>query len=325
MRVLVDYIHEELYDSLLRLFEDRLGWEAYRPTGPEWFDSGLWRLNLHPAVRRRCLEPPGQVAARDHYEAPGPGGRVHRLVTVEQCRSRGWDFLVASAPEHERPWQRLAASVGARVIRYVGNTRERVDWTLPQLVLAAARLELEGPGVVYHPEFSLTDFRYEPPEAPHRITSLLNHLHHPEFRPAHEDWLSLQRTLPEAEFREHGNTGRDGNLSPGAAVAAAMRGAGWGFHAKPLGDGYGFIVHQWAAAGRPLIGRARYYAGLLAEPFWQDGVTAVDLASPDAPARIRAIASDPARHRRMCEAIAARFRSLVDFDAEAAAVRALLA
>lgn len=327
MRILADYHHEELYEALLILFEDRFHWEVYRPTGMAWYEAGLWCASHHPGVVHRCLEPPDCVAAGDHWEAPSAEhpGRRHKLVSYEQFRAMGWDFVLASCWQHELRWQRLADEVGAPAIRYVGNAREPVDWSLSHVVLAAARMELKGPAAVYHPEFSLEEFRPEPPEDPRRITSVLNHLHVPEFRPAHEDWLSLRATLPEFEFREHGNTGRDGNLTPRRAVAAAMRRASWGFHDKPIGDGYGFVIHEWAAVGRPLIGRARYYAGLLAEPLWRDGVTAIDLGAPNAVERIRAIAADPDAHRRMCEEMAARFRELVDFDAEASEIRKLLA
>lgn len=44
MRVLADYHHHDLFESLAILFEDRLGWELYRPIGMEWFDEGYWNF-----------------------------------------------------------------------------------------------------------------------------------------------------------------------------------------------------------------------------------------------------------------------------------------
>lgn len=324
-RVLADYHHADAYESLLILFEDRFGWEVYRPTGRDWVAAGLWRISDDPRNERSLLDPlPGQVLAGDHHEAPQVGNpaRRHKLVTAAQFRALSWDFVLASVGVHEHSWQRLADQVGARAILRVGTVQQPVDWSLPHVVLAAARIDLRGPGVLYHPEFSRAEFRYEPPAGATRILNGMNYLSGTPS--AYEDWLSLQAALPAFEFREHGLGGRDGHLTPPSALAAAMRAASWGFHVKPIGDAYGFVVHQWAAVGRPLIGRARYYAGLLAEPLWADGVTAIDLDAPGAIERIRAVAGDPAGHRTMCEAMADRFRALVDFDAEAEQIRALL-
>ena len=325
MNILADYHHADLYESLLILFEDRFGWQVYRPTGLDWYRQGLWLGSDDPKVVHQFLDPwPGQTLVGDHYQAqevPHPSRR-HKLVTYEQFRAGRFDFVLASLRQNEHRWQQLADEIGARALLQVGNFDQPVDWSLPHVVLAAARIELQGPGVIYHPEFSLADFRLEPLDDPRRITNLTNCL--PQTGRAFADFLALRMALPEFTFREHGINGRDGIVSPSAAVAAAMRAAGWAFHNKPVGDGYGFVIHQWAASGRPLIGRARYYAGQLAEPLWEHGVTSIDLSVPDAVDLIREISEDPERHRRLCEAGARRFREIVDFDAEAARIRELV-
>ena len=76
-----------------------------------------------------------------------------------------------------------------------------------------------------------------------------------------------------------------------------------------------------------LIWPAAPYRGQLAEPFWQDEVTCIDLdqRSPQENASlVKAIADDPKRHRRMCEAIWGEFRGLVDYDREAETIAAFL-
>lgn len=325
MRILADYHHADLYESLCILFEDRFGWEVHRPTGLGWYRAGLWCGSDDPGIIHQFLDPwPGQTLAGDHFEAQEVchPRRRHRLVTYEQFRSLRWDFVLASLRQNEHPWQKLADEVAARSLLQVGNFDQPVDWDLPHVVLAAARIPLERAGVHYHPEFSLVEYRCEPPAHPRRIACLMNCL--PELGPPFADWLALRAALPEFELREHGISGRDGNLSPAATVAAAMRAAGWAFHDKPVSDGYGFVIHQWAAVGRPLIGRSRYYAGRLAEPLWEHRVTSIDLAAPDAVDLIRSISADPAHHRRMCDAIHTRFHEVVDFDAEAASIRELL-
>jgi hypothetical protein len=104
-----------------------------------------------------------------------------------------------------------------------------------------------------------------------------------------------------------------------------MRAAGWGWHDKVTGDGFGHVIHGWAATGRPLIGHSRHYEGKLAAPFWQDGVTCIDLDRHSIAEVVDIIRfTDKKRHREMCEAMYHSFLATVDFEADAEKVRELL-
>ena len=107
-----------------------------------------------------------------------------------------------------------------------------------------------------------------------------------------------------------------------------MRDTDVGWHAKRWSDGYGHVIHNLFAVGRPVFGFRTYYATQMAGPLWVDGVTSYDIGtrSPaEVAGLIRELRDDPERHLRMCEAAAARFREVVDFDAEEQAIRAMLA
>jgi hypothetical protein len=324
VRVLADRHHADLAESLLKLFEDRFGWEVYFPIGLEWADEGLWDYaNGHPGVTAQFLGmhagmTPCGCASNAHYTEVWPAhpARTQKLVTLPQFRAMRWDYLLASVTQHERLWHDLADRIGARSILQVGNVGQPVDWGLSHLVMAAANVPIpDGRGVVYHPEFDLDTYAPSPPLHPRRITSLMNCL--PDAGQAYVDWQALQAALPEFEFREYGILGRDGIIGPASVIAAEMRAAGFAFHNKPQGDGYGFVVHQWSAVGRPLIGRASYYAGKLAEPLWAGSL---DLARGDVPERIRELADRPQDHMAACVEQVARFEATVDFDAEAARI-----
>ncbi len=104
-----------------------------------------------------------------------------------------------------------------------------------------------------------------------------------------------------------------------------MAASAWGWHDKPHGDGFGHVLHGWAAVGRPLIGHASHYRGKMGEPFWQDLVTCIDLdrhSLPEAAEIVRSMRPDD--HGAMCRAIRATFDELVDYDAEEQAIRDLL-
>lgn len=47
MKVFCDYHHVELFESLRILFEDRLGWELYRPIGLDWHKNNYWGVVNH--------------------------------------------------------------------------------------------------------------------------------------------------------------------------------------------------------------------------------------------------------------------------------------
>jgi 3-dehydroquinate dehydratase-2 len=136
----------------------------------------------------------------------------------------------------------------------------------------------------------------------------------------------LQALLPTHQFDVHGIDGEV--LKPIGVLAAKMAASGWAFHDKVQGDGFGHVVHGWAAVGRPLVGHASHYAGKMAEPLWQDLVTCVDLDRHDvreAAAIIADVSDEPARHAAMCRAIRAEFDRLYDPAADAEAIRGLLA
>ncbi len=96
-----------------------------------------------------------------------------------------------------------------------------------------------------------------------RIVSFVNLLSRiPE---AWASFAALQGLLPDYSFGSFGHDCPDGFLTPVAAIAEEMVRAKWGYHDKLSGDGFGHVIHNWAAIGRPLIGHGSYYRGQRAE------------------------------------------------------------
>ena len=108
------------------------------------------------------------------------------------------------------------------------------------------------------------------------------------------------------------------------AVLNAMRASDVAWHTKQWSDGFGHVIHDWFAVGRPVVGHEWYYKNQLAGPLWQEGVTSFDLTdkSPDEVAGIiDRLYNDPDLRLRMGENAAKRFREVVDFDKEEQAIR----
>jgi hypothetical protein len=329
-RVLADWHHPALWESLSILFEDRFGWELYAMGGEDWTKHG-WTLASPPPIgwsaadylSMKGAKPVGDHWERKEREYPRP----RKMVTPDQAFGMSWDFVLGSVPDHQRTFAALAGRLGARFVHQVGNAKHPIDQSLQQIVLASSVVRLRRtPHVVYHQEFDRTLFAPSPIATRHdrvRVASLMLRL----------DWTSCEyRWLSEAPGIEwDAPGGKDPNastyLAPMTKVAQTIRNAGWVWMDKRIGDGYGHTIHNAAAMGRPLIGHASHYKGMLAEPFWRDLETCVDLDRHDPKEALRliwAISNDPGWHAEMGANIQATFDDLVDFDAEADRIRSVL-
>lgn len=346
MKILADFHHADLYESLAMVFVDRFGWDLYRPIGMSWFDEGIWnfeRAYHGDAVARQYLDFWGDdIESDDHWERidrTHPGRRF-QMVTLEQARSMDWDIVISTLPDNDRGLHRLARERGARFGIQLGNVGQMSAWELADFALCSTTIPYTPakPHVVYRQEFSLDDFRYEPPGCgckeppPFGIASFVQCL--PENPLAYAQFLHYARSDPSFDWGIYGAYGSHeldefakGNMPNTPSVAAAMRRTDVIWHTKEWSDGFGHVIHNAFAVGRPVFGIAGYYADKLAGPLWVDGVTSIDIGRREPSevlAILRRLREDRDEHIRMCEASAARFREIVDFDEDAEKIRALL-
>lgn len=341
MRVLVDYHHHDLWESL-ELLAARLGWTLYRPIGMDWFEQGYWnheRKFWGDAIARQYLQP-WDSDTDTRYDASH--GRYQRLVTLEQARDLRPDIVISSLAHNHEGFARFASEVGATFGLQLGNVRfSHIDmaedrWDLAAFGLVSGYMPVEPPKphVVYHQEFSLADFAPTPPPRhdPFRVSSFVQC--YPE-SPTYINWTSTAPLAPDLDWRVYGAYGAApldgyaaGNIDVCSGVALAMRDSDVAWHAKAWSDGYGHVIHNWFAVGRPLLGIHGYYRNQMAGALWIEGVTAWDIerrSQDEVIALLRRFRDDEEFHQRACEAASARFREVVDFDAEADQIRALMA
>lgn len=338
MRVLIDYAHADLWESLILLFEDRFGWQVYRPIGMDWYEQGIWQFEaarLGDSVARQFLAPwDSDTDSDDHSlrEDTTHPGRTMKMVSLEQARSQDWNIVIATLAENEPGLRRFADEVGSTYGIQVGNQGAPNQWGLAKFAL----LSVTTPGftpwiphVTYHQEFSLKDFRHEwPPERDliaTRVQCFSTGVDYQRF-------LSLAAMTPEMRWRHYGHCGDHdqhwgGDAPSTPEVAVQMRAAAIGYHVKRWSDGYGHVGFNWFAIGRPVIGSASYYADKLMGPLWVEGVTSFDidrLNDAEVVELIRRLHDDQDYHRQISEQATDRFHEVVDFDADAEAVKALL-
>jgi hypothetical protein len=342
MRLLSDYHHSDLWESMELLFEDRFGWELFVPYEMEWYDSGVWnfeRQALGDAVAKQYLVGvwPDAKDQGDHFtvdDATHPG-RIRKGVTLEQARSQRWDVVLSSLPDNDTGLYQLSQDTGAKFGVQIGNQAQYSNWNLADFGLVSSNLPFDPPKphVIYRQEFRLTDFRYEwPPEESKSVASFIQCF--PENHGFYNEFLTYARDLPEFDWKVYGAYGTHrvdefacGNLPNTPAVAEAMRRTRIAWHSKWWSDGYGHVIHNLFATGKPVVGYADYYADKLAGPLWMDGVTCLDLSKhfPDeVVAWLRRLRDDDDFHHQISDASAARFREVVNFDDDAEKVKTLL-
>lgn len=341
MRILADFHHADLFESHL-LIADRFGWEVWRPIGMEWFHEDIWQFEREwhgDAVARQYLQEwdtdlPSSVPGVSYRDDRTHPGRVFRMVTLEAARSMEWDAVLSSVPANDPGLWRFAREVGARFGIHIGNEGQQSRWDLADFAWVSSALPYKPPvpSVTYHQPFSLEDFRFEwPPAFPWDVSSFVQCF--PENREPYAEFLRLARMAPDLSWNVYGAYGSHpldefarGNLETTPDVAQAMRGSRVIWHSKSWSDGYGHVIHNAFAVGRPVVGRASYYRGKMAEPLWVEGVTSFDIdrRSPDEiVALLRRLRDDDDYHRFISTNAAVRFREVVDFDGEAEEIRNL--
>lgn len=344
MRVLCDAIHASLYDSLRLLFEGRLGMELYRPIGMDWYHQGIWAFDKDrpwgEGVAHQFLDPwptDGQELM-DGYSSRADTtypGNSYRLVTLEQARSERWDIVLSTLAPNDPGLYQLAQQTGAHFGIQVGNQDAPVAWPLAEFAL----LSVTTPGwtpyvphVYYRQEFSLEDFAADSGQGGLRSREVQTRVQCAATSEGYGLFRDLAGRTPELDWRWYGHCGdpdehHGGDAPTTQLVAEQMHAARIAWHWKRWSDGYGHVIHNWAAIGRPMFVNRDYYADKLAGPLFTDANSwNLDRLGADELERvIRRLATDETFYIETCLAASDRFRQVVDFDAEAEAIGELLA
>ncbi len=353
MKVFVDFHHHALLQSLILLFEKRLGGEVYRPIGMEWYEEGYWNVYNHPATAAQYLSkdqlykptdgtpPLNQIIEQEKgiYLCHDIGEEIpNKAIDFEKFKETKFDTLIASLPQHIEPFRKLISlyQPQAKLIFQIGN-----DWNIDKHqaslldgIMASAQIPFQGNVngyngkpltlIQYHQEFDLNTFYYEPPKPTKKIYSFINCLNTSDlYKKDWELFLELERLMPEWEFKSFGGQCRDGAINDNKVLADKMREATFIFHCKTNGDGYGHAIHNAAAIGRSLIVRLNNdyedkLANVLIDP---QTSTTVDFQTPEQIAReIVEFGYPEVKGKRIHE----RFKEYVNFDTEEQSIRQFL-
>lgn len=339
-RIYCDHHHQALYHSLQMLFEDRLGWELYRPIGTDWYEQGFWKVYDHPATVNQFLglhqgtehptdvhgQPlPEDACVNKHYvEEDGiyyitdtSHNSTHRAITLDKFSSLEFDVVLSSIPQHIPLFNRLIAErqPTAKHVFQVGNAWGHQPGV--NNILASTAPFPVPPDInvcFYHQEFDLEIFRYRPVEELRRINSYVHYMKRPDLMQQVLLTLGWEGTSYGAGFP---------TSLPGVdPVSQAMINSSFTWHYKPEGDGYGHVLFSTYACGRPAIIDVNHYRGKLAEKLLVPGVTCINLSGQDLLGLVNTIRSTSLH--QMSEAAYHRFKEVVDFNEDERQVRLFL-
>ena len=293
MKIFADKHHGALSYSLHLLFEKRLGWDLFFPIGMEWRDGGYWQYSqLEDTVHSYLDIKDDYKRLEENYEHFDKDFEwTQKHLTFKQFLDTDIDVLLCSVGPHEDTFFDLQQrhKPNSKLIRQIGNWNEECDFNKSKNVMISV-----GPFlcpdfvnyICYHQEFDIKVWDYVQPRNFKTIKNFVNCL------PDTVDynlWEIYRVRLRDFDWKMHGIGGKDGNISPQKAVREAMTDSGFIWQIKLGGEGFGHVIHNAYALGRPCIVKGSYYQGKMAEPLLIDGVTCIDLEKGDLESNVKRI------------------------------------
>lgn len=341
MKVFSDLHHSGLFYSLKLLFEDKLGGEIYRPIGMDWFYKDFWHIaepynnNIETVQQYLQIKPEhipadgtvplNRVIAEEatHYQVEELAHNyTQKCLTVKQFADMDIDIIIASIPRHYSVYKKLRDTYHptAKVVCQMGNMFNEVhellsNGTIQNFMSSTIPITVptEVRSIFYHQAIALDVFK--PLEIQHvnSVTSFVNLL------PKSELYNELRGLLSNYTFRAYGSGCPDGTIHNIKDIARIMQQSGFGYHYKPYCDGFGHVIFDWFAVGRPVIANVREYKNYLAGELMQEGINCIALDNGDSTQviadKIRE-ASQIDKYSSMCKASRAAFQQCVDYEAE---------
>ncbi len=352
LNVFSDRHHNSLYNSLRLLFEDRLGGSLFTQVGLEWYEEKFWNIFDHPATANQYLSLDqrykpvdgsrqlNQIVGDnpDYYELFDPEyGITQKALTLEQFKNTDIDIIIVSIPSHIEPFTKLRNlyKPNAKLIYQVGNSWDINSMPIPN-IMASAKVYIPPKyhSIIYHQEFDTKVFKPDhlyymsatpklvmPAKNIYSFVNCFNTQDHFIF-----DWQlfeEMETLMRDWSFRSFGGQCRDGVVNGSDALSAKMSEARFIWHTKYGGDGYGHVLHNSAAKGRPLIIKEEYYLGKLGGELIKDGETCItiDRLTPQEIMNKIEYFNEPELYRKLCKNTYENFKQKVDFDKEGEAIK----
>lgn len=336
LKVLADMHHRDLYYSLHRLFECRLGFDLYRPIGDEWESGGWWKVwacNRSDWSHRLGFIVPGHGMNEQCKEVEDGLWETQcayhdymaRSVTLDRFKEMDFDIILPTYPVfHYDLWRKLRDKFQpkAKLICHYGN----IDVS-PDTDNAIHSVPLIGNvknSVLVHQELNVNKYRKTPiRHGGKNITAITSPYQFPEI------FEAFKRSMPEFVWSYFGHDCPDGWLEGLGPVAEKMQEASLGWSTK-LGGGLGHTNMGWMYSGRPIVTNisehTRYSDGGDALRLFEHGVTCIDIDSMTHHESCEMIRKwmDPEVGQRHGDLCRQRFDEIINYEQEAENVKHFL-
>jgi len=339
MKVLCDFHHSELYESLLKVFEDRFFADVYRPIGHEWLLEGCWKIGSTPDVIGQYLDSnaaseiePGiwLEDGKDHkayyselieiYGRKNP----HKRITLPRAKEMNWDIIITTFNPHFDPMEdfRLKYCPSARHILQMGNVSYAIPTRVQNVMNSTGKDWSSVPNYVeYYQEFDSNSLSWEFPINDAKAIYcflILNQGHRGK------DFLELEQLMGGWVFKEYGAFNRDGHIHNFADQCQKMREAGFLWHVKLNGDGYGYNLYRALYSGKPVIinhGTVYKDHRLSNVGLFEEGRTFIDYDGKSVEEIKQAVLRMYAKWEQHSRHLYDRMHELIVFDNEAEKIR----
>lgn len=337
--VISDYHHCGLFQSLMFLFEKRLGYELCRPIGWDWWENMKLR---NPEDRDGRLSFMSSMLKTDSYLVATDPDKIKtctvpmgRTITLTEARRRAKEirFVISSQHDSQKGLAKFVSEIcpHAALIRQCGNPDEHVWFTnhvLSSDLQTYEKANREGKhAILYHQEFpKCYSFRPLPNYYGFpKIKQYINWAHQDEKNRAWYLWFKEAAESIGFKCFEHGKGGEDGEFDYHSEIAETMNDSDFTLSHK-WWDGYAMMVHNSYACGVPVICYQSDYKDKLAGRLMTDMETAVFIVGDKEEMRnkLKEVATPPKRLDMRMMAYK-RFHQIVNFDNEAEAIKKWLA
>ena len=328
MNIFADFHHWDLYHSLYLLFEKRLGHNLYCPIGMEWFNEGYWKIaspygDVLETIRQFLDCPVGVIEKVEdsiYYLYEKRRNIYYKGITLDKFNTMDIDIVISSIPAHDITFAKLIRDYKptAKHISQIGNMRTPQTHVKNVMLSAPSKVSQEQNAIHYNQEFDLSVFEYTVPVMIEKvITAFIHNL------PLKDLFTKYEHALADFTFKEHGSGNKDGVLPLLADVAHTMSESTFGWMVKP-NDGYGHILHNWLACGRPVITNMSNYSHH--QNILIPGETCINLEANTFERNIEIIkeCSEPSLHKKMCETTYKIFKENVNFERDSEKIRLFL-
>lgn len=350
MNILCDCHHSDLWWSHHLILEKELGHKLFRPRGMEWFKEGyyfpqnediarqflvdsLWEfsyaLRVFPNIVPRIGKNDGLYVGGDTIHGC-PYYPYFNTLTLEEFKQSPIDVLMATVSNHQSTFLELRDKYmpKAKLIREEGNVSGQYNLHPLYRNLMTSDIQTFDSSqmknkVLYHQRFDTENIFY--PEIVRNTNTISSF--HPGFRKTPEMVSFADAHLGQMEnfkFEDYGFDGKNGWLQTKGEFASAMRKCSFVWHVKPVGDGFGHVIHNAFSVGRPVITVGDHYENRIASKLMVDEQTCIFLDKEDISGNIQKINRNVSRLDEMSMQASTAFKNIVDYDEEKLRIKKML-